>query len=334
LRGLEAIDLSGRCSEVTAAYPPELLRRALAYLYTKETKSSFEIEHVEPGTSRAARFVALLQSAEREDFCTESRLIELQNRIVDPRFAASGYRTSQNYVGQTIAFRHEKVHFVAPRPQDLPGLMSGLLDTHRSLVESGIHPVEHAAIVAYGFVFLHPFEDGNGRIHRFLIHNILALTGLTPKGLMFPVSAAMLRRTAEYDASLEAFSRPLGLLVDYELNDEGRMTVLNDTAVWYRYIDLTAQAEALFSFIQATIETELPAELRFLAGYDQAKAAIQQIVDLPDRALDLFIRVCLDNGGHLSARKRASHFPMLTDDEVGLLEQAVCEAFDAGPEAG
>jgi Fic family protein len=47
-------------------------------------------------------------------------------------------------------------------------------------------------------------QDGNGRIHRFLIHNILARRKFTPEGLMFPVSAVMLKNPADYDASLEA----------------------------------------------------------------------------------------------------------------------------------
>ena len=41
--------------------------------------------------------------------------------------------------------------------------------------------------------FCTPFEDGNGRIHRFLIHNILARQGFTPEGVMFPISAPMLK---------------------------------------------------------------------------------------------------------------------------------------------
>ena len=120
-----------------------------------------------------------------------------------------------------------------------------------------VHPVLHAAAVAYGFVFLHPFENGNGRIHRLLIHNILARRDFTPEGLMFPVSAAMLKNPGEYGASLEAFSKLLMPFVEFELDQEGRMTVLNDTVVWYRYIDMTSQAEALFGFIEKTIETEL-----------------------------------------------------------------------------
>ena len=78
---------------------------------------------------------------------------------------------------------------------------------------------------------------------------------------MFPVSASMLKNPADYDASLEAFSRPLMTLVEYSLDEEGRMTVHNDTARWYRYIDMTPQAEALFRFIEQTIDTELVEEL-------------------------------------------------------------------------
>lgn len=77
--------------------------------------------------------------------------------------------------------------------------MSGLIESHKRMKEGKVAPVIHAAAIAYGFVFLHPFEDGNGRIHRFLIHNILSLKGMVPRGLMFPVSAVMLKNPADYD---------------------------------------------------------------------------------------------------------------------------------------
>jgi hypothetical protein len=315
---------------VVDSYPPELLKRALSYLYTKETKSSFEIEHINPSTSRTERFITLLQSAEKKDFCNKARLTDLQNRIVDPRFAEDDYRKKQNYVGETVAWRQERIHFACPKPEDVPDLMAGLIAAHQRMAKDDVHAVVHAAVIAYGFVFLHPFEDGNGRIHRFLIHNILARRGFTPEGVMFPVSAAMLRSPGEYDASLETFSRPLMPLLDYSLDEEGRMTVHNDTAVWYRCIDMTGQVEALFTFIEKTINTELIDELTFLANYDRTKTAIQAIVDMPDREIDLFIRFCLQNNGRLSARKRTSHFDFLTDEEICQMEQAVQAAYGAG----
>lgn len=327
LQDFEAANLSKRCERVASAYPPELLKRALSYLYTKETRSSFEIEHIKPSSTRTERLVGLLELAEREDFCNKARLVELQNRIVDPRYADDDYRKSQNYVGETVAWQHERIHFVAPKPEDLPELMAGLIASHNRMQESDTHAVIHAAVIAYGFVFLHPFEDGNGRIHRFLIHNILARRGFTPAGVMFPVSACILKEPAEYDASLEAFSRPLLRLVEYSLDQQGQMTVHNNTARWYRYIDLTAQAEALFRFIEETIETELAEELAFLAKYDETKRAIQEIVDMPDRHIDLFIRFCLQNNGRLSKRKRASHFDTLSDQEIARMEQAVQSAY-------
>ncbi len=323
LRGFEGDNLTARCKQVVSGYSPELLKRALRYLYTKETKSSFEIEHIQPNSTRTERFVAMLQLAEKKDFCEKSQLIDLQNRIVDPRFRDTDYRKVQSYVGESVAWQQEKVHYACPKPEDMESLMGGLIAAHARMDESDVSPVVHAAAVAYGFVFLHPFEDGNGRIHRFLIHNILARRDFTPEGMMFPVSASMLKNQAEYDASLEAFSRPLMPLVEYSLDEDGRMTVHNDTSEWYAYIDMTPQAEALFSFIEQTIETELVKELSFLAKYDQTKKAIQEIVDMPDRQIDLFIRFCFQNNGRLSARKRDSHFDFLSDEEVARMEQAV-----------
>ena len=323
LRTFEKMDLSNQCRQLVSSYSPELLKRALGYLYTKETRSSFEIEHINPTSTRTERFVALLQMAEQKDFCRKMQLIEVQNRIVDARFRDSDYRSSQNYVGETVAWQKEKIHFACPKPEDLPDLMDGLIAAHERMDTGDMSAVIQAAAIAYGFVFLHPFEDGNGRIHRFLIHNILARRGFTPEGLMFPISAAMLKNPADYDASLEAFSRQLMPLVEYSLDEDGHMTVHNDTAIWYRYIDMTPQAEALFRFIDQTINTELTDELTFLANYDKAKKAIQEIVDMPDRQIDLFIRFCLQNNGRISARKRAAKFDYLSDEEIARLEQAV-----------
>jgi len=327
LSDFEAADLPNLCRQVVASYPPELLKRALGYLYTKETKSSFEIEHIKPTSTRTERFLVLLQLAEQEDFCEKTQLIELQNRIVDPRFRDSDYRLSQNYVGETVAWQKEKIHFVCPKPEDLINLMEGLIVAHKRMNTGNVSTVIHAAVIAYGFVFLHPFEDGNGRIHRFLIHNILARQGFTPEGVMFPVSASMLKNPAGYDGSLEAFSRQIMPLVEYSLDEEGLMIVHNDTDRWYRYIDMTPQAEALFKFIKQTIDTELASELAFLANYDETKRAIQEIVDMPDRQIDLFIRFCLQNNGRLSERKRSGPFGSLSENEIHRIEQAVQSAY-------
>lgn len=324
---LDSTVLRTRCEQVVADYSPQVLRRALSYLYSKETKSSFEIERVTSNASRTERFIASLELAEQEDFCDKSRLIGLQNLIVDPRFADSDYRQNQNYVGQMVAYQKELIQYVCPKPEDLPALMEGLLACHDTMNVGGVPPVIHAAVIAYGFVFLHPFEDGNGRIHRFLIHNILSLQQMVPPGLMFPISAVMLKSPEEYDRSLEAFSKPLLQVIDYQLDEMGRMTVENESAIWYSYMDITAQAEALSEFLRKTIEEELVEELGFLANYDAAKKAIQAIIDMPDRLIDLFIQLCLQGDGKLSGRKRSSHFDFLSDEELAAMERAVKDSY-------
>ena len=144
----------------------------------------------------------------------------------------------------------------------------------------------------------------------------------------------MLLRRREYDQALETFSVPLMKLVSYELDHEGRLTVTSDTDDLYRHPDLTKMAEALWRWLNEAVERELPSQLQFLVGLDGARLAIQDIVDMPDRLVVLFIQVCRANGGILSSTKRKRHFAMLTDAEVERMQNAVQEHFERAARLG
>jgi Fic family protein len=323
LKKYESLGLDKKLQEILTQYPSNILKRALSYLYTKETKSSFEIERVKAPSSRVEKFVTLLKEAHKDDFCSKKKLIALQNRIVDARFADKNYRTTQNYVGERISYEQEKIHYISPKPEDLDDLMNGLFESHQRMSNSTALAVVHAAIISYGFVYLHPFEDGNGRVHRFLLHNILARESFTPKGVIFPISAILLKNPHLYDESLESFSLPLLSLIDYDLNEEGEMHVLNETSLFYKTMDMTQQVEDLYKFIQKTIDEELIQELKFIAQYDSSKKALQKIVDMPDRQIDLFIRFTYQNRGKLSENKRKKYFDFLTEEEIGEMEKSL-----------
>ncbi len=199
--------------------------------------------------------------------------------------------------------------------------MEGWITCVHRLCDSDCPAPVVAAALSFGFVFIHPFLDGNGRLHRLLIHEILARMGFTPEGVVFPVSAAILRREQEYDRILEAVSEPLLPMIDYELGARGDLTVKNDTAHLYRYLDYTRFADYLYQCIERTLEKDFPEELATLQRYDRTRAALREIVDMPDRKLDLLIRFLWQNGGKLSSKKRAKFFPELTDEEVAAMEK-------------
>jgi Fic family protein len=322
LKKFEQMRLDKMAQDTIRQYPEEILYRATLYLYTKETKSSFEIEREYPGKRRTARFVELLRSAAATDAFSREELVRLQNVIVDDRFGADDFRDFQNYVGQTISPTREVVHFIAPKPEDLPSMMEGWITCSKHMMQSELDPVVTAAVVGYGFVFLHPFEDGNGRLHRYLIHNVLSAMRFTPEGFIFPVSATMLKQLPKYNETLEKFSRELMKEVEYRLDEEGQMTVINDTANYYRYLDMTHQAERLYEFVKDTIEYELRAELEFLDIYERSRKRICEVVDLPDRKLDLFIRLCIEGKGGISKSKR-KQFDYLTEEEFEEMERIV-----------
>ncbi len=324
LDAMRAAGLPAEAQSLLTAASPDVLARAVSYLYTKETMSSFAIEGETAQGSRAERFVAALRHAEAVDPTREADLVRLQNLIVDPRFAVGGFRTHQIFVGETLGNYREHVHFVCPRPGDVPDLMRAWAQTF-ARSQRGLDPVVAAAVAAFGFVFIHPFDDGNGRIHRFLIHHVLARAGFTPRGALFPVSAAIVRDMRSYDRVLEAFSGAIMPFIDWRADERGEVHVLNETAHLYRYFDATRHAEFLYDKVAETIRKDLREELDFVTVYDAAVRAVRERVDMPDRRVSLFVRFCLQNEGRLSKNKRKD-FPELSDAELDELEALVAQA--------
>jgi hypothetical protein len=187
-------------------------------------------------------------------------------------------------------------------------------------------PVIAASILAFGFVFIHPFMDGNGRLHRFLIHDVLSSSGFTPKGIVLPVSAVILANQTEYVHALERFSKSLQARTAYNPDLPEAPSTGND-ALYFRYFDATDQASFLYWALERTVEQDLEQEINYLLGFDTAYAALKNALDWPAHSLDLFIRVVNQNQGILSKTKRQSHFNWMTDDEVKRSEAVVIEAF-------
>ena len=230
--------------------------------------------------------------------------VRLHNTIVDKRYGQSQWRTSQNYVSQTMRDYTEHVYFVPPKPEDVPGLMSGWMRMVERLKTGMLDPVTAAATASFAFVLIHPFDDGNGRLHRFLIHHMLAQTGFAPEGLLFPVSIVMLKDRGSYERVLERYSSSILPFIDWAMDIHQRMTVKNNTAWLYRYVDVTPFAEYLYKCVAETIRTDLKSEMSFLVSFDAAMARVADIVDIPNQRASLLIRLIRQNNGSLSARKR------------------------------
>jgi hypothetical protein len=143
-----------------------------------------------------------------------------------------------------------------------------------------------------------------------------------PQGLLFPVSAAMLRDPKAYDAALNAFSGKIMPKIEYDMDEQQQLTVLNKTDRLYRYYDATAQAEYLYEAVAETIRKDLREEIEFLEVFDKAMIATQKIVDMPDARASLLVRLILQNHGTLSGKKRRQ-FAELSDEEVTKIEEAI-----------
>lgn len=320
------LNLDQRARSIVERIPRDLLSRTAAFLLLKDSKSSYVIEGERPPQDRIQRWGRAIGEAGRAPLDADE-LLRLQRIVIgDQRFVHLGWRAEGGFVGEHDRETHAPIpDHISARHQDLPALVNGMIAFDHG--DQELDPVMAAAVLAFGFVYIHPFEDGNGRLHRYLMHHVLARRGYNPPGVHFPVSAAILNQLDRYREVLESYSRRLLPVIEWRPTPSHNVEVLNDTGDFYRYFDATPHAEFLYACVRQTIEHDLPEEAQFLERYDRFRAVVSGMVDMADRTFDNLFGFLRQNNGHLSRRARENEFAALTEDEQRRIEDAYAELF-------
>lgn len=296
--------------------------RALSWAYLHETESSFAIERETPSLSKAEAFAQVLQHADEPRVLDEAYLVALQNAAIsNPLDKATGYRHQQNWL-RGPARGALGITYIPPQPELATELMGHLARSVNEKV-AGVDPLIAAAIASFGFVLLHPFMDGNGRLSRFLIHYVLAQSGKLSKGLLPPVSIAMKRHEQGYLSALQSYSKPARACwdadwigdEDYELHFKADYTI-------YRYWNATASVEFCLQMAKQALEQDLKEETRFLMEFDRVYRAVDAAADVRGNDLTVLVRSALQNQGRVSHNRRKQFHNTVTESVFDLIEAA------------
>jgi len=320
--------LGTKANEVIGRTSANMVARAATFLLMADSRASFEIEGEKPPRGRLERWGRAVLQAGRNPL-TLDEILRLHTVLIeDTRFTRAGLRPDGVFLGERDHEGDPLPEFIGARPEDLPSLMRGMIAANERMREGELDCVVQAAATAFSFVYIHPFQDGNGRLHRCLIHHVLAEREFTPSGMVFPVSPVMLDRIDTYRDILRAHSGPLMNFIEWRPTPERNIEVLNDTADLYRYLDCTEAAEFLYACVARAIDKNLPQEIEFLRRNDEAMSRIMNTVEMPDRMAENLVRFIRLNEGTLGRKRREGDLEKLTDDEVAYIEAIVREAFD------
>lgn len=320
-------DLSRSALSIIGRVSKAVIARAASFLLLADSQASFQIEGERPPRNRIERWGRAVMQAGKNPL-TKDELIRLQGILIeDNRFVQPGLRTEGVFLGEHTADGEPLPEFIGARSEDLDELLESLIEANTAMRDAELDPVLQAAATAFGFVYVHPFADGNGRLHRCIIHHTLADRRFTPSGMLFPVSSVMLDWIDSYRETLQAHSSPLMEFIEWTPTPKGNVQVTNDTSDLYRYFDCTQAAEFLYRCVQRTIDVDLPREIDYLSRRDEAVKDIMSLVEMPDRLAEQFVLYVHRNGGKLP-NKRRKEFSALTEKELSQMEEIVRDAFE------
>lgn len=327
-----AVDVSNLIQELALEFGEELLMRSAVWMTLRESKSSFAIEGESDQSDRIQRFADVLarRTGQGSWPLDQVTLSQLQSEILGKRTTLQqfGIRQSPVFVGEVARYQ-EVVHYVAPPAEDMELMLRGLITFLERT--QGQSAVMRSAVAAFGFVYIHPMADGNGRVHRFLINDCLRRDGVVKDPMILPVSSLITSDHAErraYDRILDEISRPLmsSLAGCYEF--ASTYTTYPDgirsnfifqgdeiaRPVW-RYLDLTRHVSYLADVLGRTIREDMREESRYMRSHAEARSAIKEIIEMPDMQIDRIIRSAGDNKGKLS-NVLAKEMPILAEQGI------------------
>jgi hypothetical protein len=322
-------DILGRARAFIQSLPPVMMDRAINWAYLHETRDSFAIEREAASEEKARRFIHLLRQAHDRQPLSEDYLVGLQNAAVsNPLDLAAAFRHEQNYLSNGSRGA-AGVTYLPPPPELCRELMDELM-TFANNAASGIDPLVAAGVISFGFVLLHPFMDGNGRLSRFLIHHCLCRAGALENGLLLPVSVAMKREEKRYLDALQDFSRAAREFWEVRWLDAESLTFefVGHPAI-YRYWDATMGVAFILEMARRALEVELHEETLFLARYDAVYKVVDERYDVRGSDLANLVMMCLSNNGVVSQNRRRQFQYTVPEQVFDYIEQAAREQLAA-----
>ena len=335
-------DPAGAIAELDRQFGEDVLMRAAAWLTIKESRASFLIEHEADQTDRIKRFAHVMSEhcGKLDEPLSSDGLAVLQRGILGEAALRLGVRRSPVFVGQAT-IRDDIVHYIGPHFSALDEMLDGLKAFEQAT--RGRKALARAAAIAFGFVYIHPMSDGNGRIHRFLINDTLQRDKAIPAGVILPISATItgVREFGHgYDRTLEVFSRPFlrrydtayrfGEMLTFEDGVRSNLVfdAYEDANYAWRYPDLTEHVIYTAQLVAHTIRHEMADEARVLVRFQLAQQRIKDVLEMPDPDAVRMIRSIKESAWRVSG-KLVKEYPVLDDKALALrVVEAVQSAFE------
>jgi len=122
----------------------------------------------------------LNNESENNNIITEDLIFKVHNLVVGKHLTSkSEFRNGQNVVEDSVS---GKIVYMPPEAKDVKNLINQMIKEFNSKDNKDIPIPIKAGILAYEFVTIHPFWDGNGRCSRLLATYILKAYNYDLKG--------------------------------------------------------------------------------------------------------------------------------------------------------